>query len=243
MLQKYYKMLGIVKGGRGVFRRNLKKIILGGMLSVAIISTGLGNTTCNTLLATEESMGQVEDLRITSIKFDKAYPQIVGTSVVLSAECSGGTGEYAYTYTVLLPDGTHETIAESSDCNYMEYTFEEEGIYNFEVRVDDGVELVTEVIEYVVTQAKVSIDNVKLNKKKFKKNDKVKFTVKVTAATGTARSKIVVKTPSGKKVTVKKYSTKKTATYKLKEKGKYKVTIYAKDGSTTAKVKKTVKVS
>lgn len=223
-----------------MFYKKIKQMVIGSMLSVVMVTTVLPVNGIRNVFAAENE--ESEYLQITEISFDKAYPQKAGTRVVLSANCEGGVGEYSYTYTVKLPDGSYQTIAEDTDCDYVSYTLEQAGIYNFEVKVKDDYDIETDISEFIVTQSKVSIDSVKLNKSSYSVNDKVTFTVNATPSTGTARTKIVVQTPNGKKVKVKDYSVKKTASYKVKKKGTYKVTIYAKDGDTSTSISKSFKV-
>lgn len=240
LLQKCYRILSRHKGGSSVIYKKLRKIVIGGMLSAAIVTVATPvNDLCKVVAAENEIP---EELQITKITFDKTYPQRAGTRVLLSADCKGGTGEYAYTYTVKLPDGSYQVIAEDTECDYISYTLDQVGIYNFEVKVKDAFDIVTDVKEFIATPSKVSINSVKLNKSSYKVNDNVKFTVKATPSIGTVQSKIVIQTPKGKMVKVKDYSTKNTASYKVKKKGIYKVTIYVKDGESSTKVSKSFKV-
>lgn len=240
LLQNYYKILNRYKGGSIVFCRKLRRVVMSSMLSTAILAAAVPLNNVNHVFAAENEISA--DLQITDVVFDKVYPQRAGTKVMVSANCKGGTGEYSYTYTVKLPDGSYQTIAEDTDCDCISYALEQVGIYNFEVKVKDDYDIVTDIREFIVTPAKISIDSVKLNKSSYTVNNIVKFTVNATPAIGKAQTKIILETPDGKKVKVKDYSTKKTASYKVKKKGNYKVTIYAKDGETSAKVSKSFKV-
>lgn len=240
MLQNYYRILIRYKGGSGVFHKKLRRVVTAGVLSIAMVTATIPvGHTCN-VFAAESNISA--DLQIAEISFDKAYPQKAGTRVILSADCEGGTGEYSYTYTVKLPDGSYQIIAEDTDCDYVSYTLDQVGIYNFEVKAKDEYDIVTDIREFIAIPSKVSINSVKLNKSSYSVNDSVKFTVNATPSTGTVKTKIVVQTPNGKKVKVKGYSTKSTASYKVKKKGTYKATIYAKDGKTSTSVSKSFKV-
>lgn len=240
MLQNYYRILSRYKGGSSVFYKKLRRVAITSMLSAAMVTAVMPvNYRCS-VFAAENNIST--DLQIVEISFDKTYPQRAGTRVVLSADCEGGTGEYSNTYTVKLPDGSYQTIAEDTDCDYISYTFDQVGIYNFEVKAKDAYDIVSDVREFVVTPGKISINRVKLDKNSYSVNDSVKFTVDATPSIGTAQTKIVLQTPNGKKVKVKDYSTKKTASYKVKKKGTYKVTVYAKDGETSTSVSKSFKV-
>lgn len=223
-----------------MFHKKLRRVVITGMLSAAMITIAMPVSSISKVSAAESNIST--DLQIEEMAFDKTYPQKAGTRVVVSADCVGGTGEYTYTYTVKLPDGSYQVIADDTDCDYVSYTLEQVGIYNFEVKVKDGYDIVTDVREFITRPGKVAINSVKFNKSTYSVNDTAKITINATPSIGTVQTKIVVQTPNGKKVKVKEYSSKKTANYKVKKKGTYKVTIYAKDGETTTKVSKSFKV-
>ena len=228
------------KGGSSVRKRKISLLIAGGILSasIAVIVMPLG---LDKVVSAEVS--EIEsNLQISKLVFDKSYPQVVGTRVMISADCSGGTGDYVYTYKVQLPDGTYEIIAKDTEQAFVNYTLSEVGTYNFSVEVSDGEDIAVYTKEYVATLAKVKISSVNFNKSSFKKNDTVKIKVSATPSTGKAKSKIVVKAPGGAKKTVKGYSTKMSASYKLKKKGTYKVIVSVKDTKTSASVTKSIKV-
>lgn len=222
-----------------MFNRKIRQTMVSCMVAVAI-TVGGAPLQQNVQVAAETT--EETNLQVMGVTFDQSSPKASGTRLTIGADCFGGTGNYVYTYKVRRPSGTYETIAQDTDSVFVNYTVNEVGIYNFSVTVSDGVDSVSEVNEFVVKPSKVVIDSVKLNKSTFKKNDKVKFTVATTAASGTVKTKIDIVTPSGKKVTVKKYSTKKTATYKATQRGTYKATIYAKDSKSSTKVTKCFQV-
>ena len=213
-----------------MFNKKLQRTILSGMLAVAM------GTTMVPVASMADVNAAVQETRLTlsQIIMEETSPQVQGTRVTLYAQCTGGTGEYTYTYKVMLPNGTIETIAENSSNEYINYTMNEVGVYNFQVQVSDGDEVVSDVKEFEVTPAQVVINQVKLNKTVLARKENVKFTISATPAEGVAKSKIVVVTPAGKKVVVKKFSSKMTASYKAKKKGNYKAIVTVKDGKTTA---------
>lgn len=226
------------KGGSSVRNRKMSLIIVGGMLSAAIATSVMPFGQVEVVSA--ETTEATTDLQISRLIFDKSYPQAAGTRIRISADCSGGTGNYTYTYKVQLPDGTYEVIAKDVEQDFVNYTLSEAGTYNFSVEVSDGEDTVVYTKEFVTT--KVKINSVSFNKSSFKKNDTVKIKVSATPSTGKAKSKIVVKTPDGSKKTVKGYSTKMSASYKLKKKGTYKIIVSVKDGKTSASTTKSIKV-
>ena len=120
---------------------------------------------------------------------------------------------------------------------------QEAGVYNFYVEVKDSAGTVqSDEVEFVAKSTKVMLNNVSFNKAKYAKKDNVQIAIKATAASGTVKSKVVVTTPNGKKVTVKKLSTKMKASYKVTKKGTYKFTITVKDSKTSASTTKSIKV-
>lgn len=240
LLQNYYRILSRYKGGSGVFHKRLKRVMVSSMLSASLITTMMLCQNVTNVFAEESK--EMEELQITDFTFDKIGSQKAGTRVVLSTECKGGTGEYSYCYTVKLPNGSYETIAEDTEADCISYTAEQVGVYNFEVKVKDEYDTVTDIRELIVIPTKVSLNSVKLNKKSYKVNESVKFTVSATPSSGIAKTKIVVKTPDGKSVKVKDFSTGKTASYKVTKKGTYKVTFYAKDSKTSTSTTKSFKV-
>lgn len=219
-----------------MFNKNFKRLSLGMMLA-----TALTVSTAPVCVNTSVSASTAQ-LRLLDVSIDQTSNIAVGTRVTISPEIEGGVGEVAYTYKVILPNGNFETIAAETSSESISYTVSETGIYNFIVEARDEVSLVSDVRECEVVSDKVMIDSVSFDKTSYTKNDKVKITLGVTPASGTAKTKITVTLPSGKKVTVKKLNTKTTASYKVTKKGTYKFTILAKDSKSKVSVTKTIKV-
>lgn len=220
-----------------MFNKKLQKALVSGMAAIAVATTVLPVGLAENVKAAAE-----EGLQLVKIEFDQASPQVQGSRITISAQCTGAIGEVSYTYRVILPNGTYETIAKDSSNEYVNYTLSEVGIYNFIVEVSDGKSYCYDQVEYVSNPSKVSLDQFKFDKSSYSKNDKVKITIGATPATGTVKSKIVVKTPAGKKTTVKGYSKKMTASYKVKKKGTYKFTVTVKDSKTSVSKTKSIKV-
>ena len=225
------------KGGSNVFNKKLQKVLVSGIVAISMV------TTLMPMGATENAKAASEEgLQLVKIEFDQASPQVQGTEITVSAQCTGGTGELSYTYRVLLPNGSYETIVKESSNEYVNYTLSETGIYNFIVEVSDGKSYCYDQVEYVSKPSKVSLNRLEFDKNSYSKNDKVKITIDATPATGKVKSKVVVKTPMGKNVTVKGYSAKMTASYKVKKKGTYKFTATVKDDKTSVSKTKSIKV-
>lgn len=224
-----------------MFDKKVRKIVAGGMAAIALatVVAPMGAPLCVTAETVDAK------LQLKKIAIDLASPQNQGTELTITPECVGGTGELSYTYKVKLPGAKseYETIADESSNESIAYTLQEAGVYNFYVEVKDSVGTVcSDEIEFVATSTKVVLNSVSFNKAKYAKKDKVQIAIKATAASGTAKSKIVVTTPGGKKVTVKKLSTKMKASYKVKKKGTYKFTITVKDSKTSVSTTKSIKV-
>ena len=224
-----------------MFNKKIHKIVAGGMAALALV------TVVAPMCAPGYVMAETVDtkLQLKKIVIDLASPQNQGTEITITPECFGGTGELSYTYKVKLPGekSEHETIADESSNESVTYTLQEAGVYNFYVEVKDSAGTVqSDEVEFVAKSTKVMLNNVSFNKAKYAKKDNVQIAIKATAASGTLKSKVVVTNPNGKKVTVKKLSTKMKASYKVTKKGTYKFTITVKDSKTSASTTKSIKV-
>lgn len=224
-----------------MFNKKIHKIVAGGMAALALV------TVVAPMCAPGYVMAETVDtkLQLKKIAIDLASPQNQGTEITITPECFGGTGELSYTYKVKLPGekSEYETIADESSNESVTYTLQEAGVYNFYVEVKDSAGTVqSDEVEFVAKSTKVMLNNVSFNKAKYAKKDNVQIAIKATAASGTVKSKVVVTTPNGKKVTVKKLSTKMKASYKVTKKGTYKFTITVKDSKTSASTTKSIKV-
>lgn len=224
-----------------MFNKKIHKIVAGGMAALALV------TVVAPMCAPGYAMAETVDtkLQLKKIAIDLASPQNQGTEITITPECFGGTGELSYTYKVKLPGekSEYETIADESSNESVTYTLQEAGVYYFYVEVKDSAGTVqSDEVEFVAKSTKVMLNNVSFNKAKYAKKDNVQIAIKATAASGTVKSKVVVTTPNGKKVTVKKLSTKMKASYKVTKKGTYKFTITVKDSKTSASTTKSIKV-
>lgn len=224
-----------------MFNKKIHKIVAGGMAALALV------TVVAPMCAPGYAMAETVDtkLQLKKIAIDLASPQNQGTEITITPECFGGTGELSYKYKVKLPGekSEYETIADESSNESVTYTLQEAGVYNFYVEVKDSAGTVqSDEVEFVAKSTKVMLNNVSFNKAKYAKKDNVQIAIKATAASGTVKSKVVVTTPNGKKVTVKKLSTKMKASYKVTKKGTYKFTITVKDSKTSASTTKSIKV-
>lgn len=219
-----------------MFNKKIQRTLASGVIAIALATTlvPMGMTGSVKAASTQ--------LRLLDVQVEQASAVVMGDTVIVSALTDGGVGELLYTYKVMLPNGNFETIAKDVSVDSINYTMTEKGIYNFFVEVTDENSFVYDVRECQVNADKITIDSVKLNQKSYKKADEIKFDITATPASGTAKTKVVVKTPAGKTVSVKKLSTKSTATYKFAKKGTYTFTITAKDSKTTVSVTKKIVV-
>ena len=224
-----------------MFNKKIHKTFAGGMAALALA------TVVAPVWAPGYVMAETADatLQLKKIAIDLTSPQKQGTEITITPECFGGTGELSYTYKVKIPGvkSEYETIADESSNESITYTLQEAGVYNFYVEVKDSAGTVrSDEIEFTANATKVVVNSVSFNKTKYAKKDNVQIAIKATAASGTLKSKIVVTTPNGKKVTVKKLSTKMKASYKVTKKGTYKFTITAKDSKTSVSTTRSIKV-
>ena len=176
-------------------------------------------------------------------KLGKASPQKVGTSIKIKvSSVTGGTEPYKFTYVASLKNGFTKTIAKNTTKKTVTWKPTKAGTYTIKVTAKDanGVSG-TKKFTYKITNNKLAITKLKASAKKVKVKKKVKITVAGTAKTGTLKFKYVLKKGKTTKV-LKKYSTKKTYTWKPTKAGKYKIIVYAKDGSGKS-VKKSVTIT
>ncbi len=176
--------------------------------------------------------------------FGKASPQKVNTAIKITPRVSGTKNSYKYSVMAELKNSTYtQRVASNSTAKSVTWKPKKAGTYKITISVTDsegykGVK----TYNYVIKQPKLTVKG-SISKKSIKLGQKVKITASGTASKGTLKFKITSKKKGDKKtVVLKKYSTKKTCTWKPKKKGTYTITVYAKDGS-GKQVKKTLKLT
>lgn len=220
-----------------MFNKKMQKSLLSGALAVTMAMAAV--PFCPVTYAQEKVEGL---LQITQFHVGDGMSQYQGSEISLASVCQGGTGTYSYTYRVKLPDGSSETIVKESGNEHVSYTLSETGVYNFEVVIADGKEIVSDVTECNVIPSKVCLSQVKTNKTSYQKKETMKMTIAATAATGSAVSKVTVKEPKGKTKTVKKFSSAMSAQYRFNKKGIYVFTVTVKDEVSTTNKNIRIKV-
>lgn len=175
-----------------------------------------------------------------TLKTSKGSPQALGNKITLTASATGGTGNYLYKFYTKDSKGKISYIQkEYSDKNKVTWTPTVAGTYQVIVSVQDLFtgKTSTASVKFNVTKTYFTLKDytVKASGKK------ITMKASVIPAKGKVRYKFVVKL--GKK-TIKNYgySTKGSKILKVKKKGTYKVTMYAKDSSATVYATKTIKV-
>ena len=188
-----------------------------------------------------------------NLKMSKPSPQKVNTVVDLTPIVEGGSGSYTYKITAHLKDSTEtqviadETASTVSNPAITAWKPAAAGEYQLDVTVTDKKDTTVKATctkNYTITKAtttsatkKLAIKKIKVNSKKIKLGKKLNISVTGTAKKGTIKYKFTAK--KGSKVkTLRKYSAKKTLSWKPTKVGTYKITVYATDSS-----KKVVKKS
>ena len=184
--------------------------------------------------------GDNEDEIQATLQASKSSPQAVGAKVTLTAQAKGGTGMYLYKFYAKDSKGKIKYIQKKySDKNKVTWAPTAAGTYNVIVRVQDmftGKET-TASMKFNVTKTYFTLKTYTLKAV----GKKIVMNTNVIPAKGKVRYRYVVKL--GKK-TVKSYgySIKGSKILKVKKKGTYKVTMYAKDSSATVYATKFIKI-
>ena len=179
-------------------------------------------------------------LKVKTFKTGKASGKIkTGQSTTFSAAAEGGTEKYTYRFAYKY-NGKVTKLGGYSDKASVKWKAPHSGKYTLYVYVKDseGKTAKKTISNYKVAKRKISISSFKISKKsgKVKKNDRVGLTVKATGGYGKLKYKFVYKL-NGKTVAISKYASSKTADWKIKKSGTYKLYVYVKDsdGSTAVK--------
>jgi len=98
-----------------------------------------------------------EDLFLDSFDIDKTSGQMVGTTVNLYAQASGGKAPYQYIFSITDADGNKQTV-EGGSQNKVTYTFAKAGAYLLEVLVTDaaGDEVSGKITAYQIKEEMTS---------------------------------------------------------------------------------------
>ena len=176
------------------------------------------------------------------LKFSPTTSVVLNKKVKITPVITNYKTSYTYSIIAKKNDGTVKAIATDSTAASVTWKPTAKGTYTVTINAKDAEgNLATKSYTYKVTKSKLKL-TAKASKKAIKHGKKIKFTAKATSISGTAKYKFVIK-KGAKKIATKKYSKKKTYTWKTKKSlkaGTYKCTISVKDSSGTV-VTKTVK--
>ena len=180
------------------------------------------------------------DFAIASFTSNKAAPQEAGSKIILTLKGTGGSGKYTYKFYIVNTETLHQEVYTGwTSINKVTWIPSESGKYKIHAYIcDDGAagkEIKNVTVDYQITSA-LTIKTFKATKLTKRK---VKFSMKAEGQ-GAIKYKLMTVNASGKKTTIKNYSTVRTKTYKFRQAGTYIVYLYVKDG--TNKVKKVKKV-
>lgn len=171
-------------------------------------------------------------------KIDSFKASASGKSVKLTAKATGNNLKYKF----YVKSGSKNTVISNySTKSTATWTPKKAGSYTLYVDVTNGSSTVTKKCSYTIKA--LSVSSFKPSASKIKVKKKVTLTAKSAGGIGTSKFQFTY-TLNGKKTTIKKYSTSKTASFTPKKKGTYKVTLSVKDEAGTVKTKTvSVKVS
>ena len=176
-----------------------------------------------------------------AISFSKKN-KTAGETIKVNAKVSGIDEVYKLSYAVKKTGGKTKTLAKKVSKKTVSWTPTVSGTYTVTVKAysEDGKVLASKTAKYTVKKRVITISSVKPATLKVKKNATIKIKAKTTK--GKLSMKVVIKNSKNKTVKTRKYSKKKTFTWKPSKKGTYKVTVTAKNGkgvvvSVTKKIK------
>lgn len=197
----------------------------------------------NTQSSSVDNSVASSDFAITSFTSNKAAPQETGSKIVLTLKGTGGSGKYTYKFYIINSETLHQEIYTGwTSTNKVTWIPSEGGKYKIRAYIcDDGAagkEIKNVTVDYQITSA-LTVKNFKATKLTKRK---VKFTMKAEGK-GNVQYKLMTVSATGKKTTIKKYSTSRTKTYTFKQAGTYTVYLYVKDGNNMVKkVKKVLQI-
>ena len=173
-----------------------------------------------------------------------------GTTMKFTLEGTGGTAPYKYT--IKIEGGSYGTnpylLLDNSSNTTAQWTPLKKGTYKFYFIVQDASgDKTQKFVRYEISSC-VSVSKLKASKTVVKKNKTVKFSMAATSELSSASNMLyqlkAKRAGAAKSTIIKKYSKSKVYTWRAKKKGKYTITMTAKDtkGNTASKsIKITVK--
>lgn len=160
----------------------------------------------------------------------------MGNKVTMKAAVKGGQGTLKYQFSYKYA-GKTVVLSDFSTKSSAVFHPKKSGTYTLYVKVkDESGQLAVKTIKSYKVLKKYAIDTLKVSGK----NKKLQIKIGTVGAEGTVKYKYVVK-HNGEVVKKSTFNTKKAYTVKVKKKGTYTVTVYAKDTASNVVKKKTVK--
>ena len=186
------------------------------------------------------SGGAVTSAGSIAISFSKKN-KTAGETIKVKAKVSGVDEVYKLSYAVKKTGGKTKTLAKKVNKKTVSWTPTAKGTYTVTVKAysEDGKVLATGTTKYKVKKRVITISSIKPASTKVGKVTTIKIKGKTTK--GKLKIKVVIKNKKGKTVKTKKYSKKKTFTWKPTKKGTYTMKVTAKNGKGVV-VSKTKKI-
>ncbi len=175
-----------------------------------------------------------------AITFSKKN-KTAGETIKVKANVSGIDEVYKLSYAVKKTGGKTKTLAKKVNKKSVSWTPTTKGTYTVTVKAysEEGNVLATATTKYKVKKRVITISSIKPASTKVGKVTTIKIKGKTTK--GKLKIKVVIKNSKNKTVKTKKYSKKKTFTWKPSKKGTYTIKVTAKNGKGVV-VSKTKKI-
>ena len=205
------------------------------MRKVTIIGAGEA-----TITATDKITGESTTALRVVLPIDEDRLDTISVNGV-KAKVSGVDEVYKLSYAVKKTGGKTKTLAKKVNKKTVSWTPTAKGTYTVTVKAysEDGKVLATGTTKYKVKKRVITISSIKPASTKVGKVTTIKIKGKTTK--GKLKIKVVIKNKKGKTVKTKKYSKKKTFTWKPTKKGTYTMKVTAKNGKGVV-VSKTKKI-
>lgn len=174
---------------------------------------------------------EAKALRMVRVSSGQSRNQIAGSKIEVIAKTTGGKGGNRYTFEAISESGKVIVIARNTKKNRVIWNTQKvkEGRYSLYVTViDKDKNQVEGNLAFLIK--KLRFTKCKVNKKEFKRKQKVKVMAAAIAGKGSVKYRYVVRLKN-KVVKSKGYSKARTYYFAPGKKGSYLITVYIKDGS------------
>ena len=191
----------------------------------------------------EPTKPETEKLKITGFTVSMASGTAsAGDPITLSVKSTGGEGKVQYRFYAI--KGSSDIIKDYSASNKVKWIPKKAGTYSFKVYAKDSSgKIVKKTISKYTVNEKIKVSSFKVSPsgKKVTLGKKVKLTVKASGGTKKYQYKFAYKkSGTNKLVTISKYSSKKSVSWKPKKSGKYSLYVYVKDKVTKKVARKMI---